>query len=466
MPSELLSRDPVNSKEAFWGRRDEIRWLTDKLGGQMPQNCNVIGEPRIGKTSLLYHVYQQKIGLPEGMAGLYVWVRLVELPAHGPREFWRLMVTQLIAALGSVESDEVLSLPENERDLFDKLDMEIDRILFETSIDRIIFLIDDFDLLVGEATKHDLDWLRALASRYGESFAFVISSSEPLVKLCDLIVAESGVSPFPNLFHSYWLGLLDLEGAQAICQQASDLSGLALMPESVAFLLREAGRHPDLLKTACEYLLDVCGETPALGAVDMAVNPCYELTRTEIRLDEHVTWLCRRLWQRRSPDEQMALAALAAGKKSLPDAIITAQLTRRLGLVEGVPNEFHLFAELFHYWIQQETAVSTLLSATILSEPEEPVFVHQEDQRLVLVDGRQVHLTSLENRLFAYLLSRANHVCATNELLENVWGSGKQKTVVEKGINRLRSRIETDPKRPRYILAARGEGYILRTTSI
>jgi hypothetical protein len=351
--------------------------------------------------------------------------------------------------------------------LFDRLDVEIDRILFETSIDRIVFLIDDFDLLVGEATKHDLDWLRALASRYGESLAFVISSSEPLVKLCDLIVAESGVSPFPNLFHSYWLGLLDLEGAQAICQQASDLSGLALMPESVAFLLREAGRHPDLLKTACEYFLDVCGvetpalsgvEVPALSRVEGSVLPCYELARTEIRLDEHVNWLCRRLWLRRSPEEQAALAALAAGKKSLPDPIITTQLARRLGLVEGSPDDFHLFAEVFRYWIQQETAVSP--------EPEASIFDHQVDQRVVRVDGREIHLTSLENRLLVYLLSHANQVCTTDELLENVWGSGKQKTVVEKGINRLRGKLETDPKRPRYILAARGEGYILRTTSI
>jgi len=41
--------------------------------------CNIIGEPRIGKSSLLYYLYRKQAGLPEGMKGVYVWLRLVEL---------------------------------------------------------------------------------------------------------------------------------------------------------------------------------------------------------------------------------------------------------------------------------------------------------------------------------------------------------------------------------------------------
>lgn len=469
MPSELLSREPVVSEDAFWGRQDEIRWLTGKLGGQVPQNCNVIGEPRIGKTSLLYHVYQQKTGLPAEMAGVYVWVRLVELPAHNSREFWRLMLGRLQVAVGHLSAKSAVPLPDNERDVFDVLDEEIDRILLDTGVERIVFLIDDFDLLVGGVTKHDLDWLRALASRYGASLSFVISSSEPLVKLCDAIVEESGVSPFPNLFHSYWLGLLDQEGAEALFKQAAEEAGLALMPESVSFLLEEAGRHPDLLKMACEKFLDVCGESPVQSGGETAVIPCYALARTEIRLDEHVNWLCRQLWQRRSPEQQTALAELAAGKTDIADPIIAAQLTRRLGLVQGVAGNLYLFADIFRYWIQQETGTLPLLSTGVLAseatskESVVLVFDHQVEQRLVKIEGREIRLTKLDNRLLAYLLEYADQICSPEDLLENVWGAGKQKSVVEKGINRLRNKVEVDPKRPRYILSARGEGYILRT---
>jgi hypothetical protein len=450
MPSELLSREPVVSDEAFWGRRTDLRWLKDKLGGLVPQNCNIIGEPRIGKTSLLYHVYRQKIGLPEDVVGLYVWVRLVELPTHNSGGFWRLMLTRLREDLGQSAAVSPVDMPDDERDVFDVLDLEIDRVLLDTDVERLVFLIDDFDLLVGGVSKHDLDWLRALASRYGESLSFVISSSEPLVKLCDLIVEKSGVSPFPNLFHSYWLGLLEQDGAEKMCRQAAGRQSLELEPETISFLLTEAGRHPDLLKTACEYYLEVCEET--------AVLPCHDLARTEFRLDAHVNWLCRQLWQRRTPKEKAALAALAAGETQIADPILAAQLRRRLGLVEETAGELRLFAEVFRYWIHEETAVLPASAAE-----KETQFDHDPEQRLAVIDGREIHLTKLDNRLLAYFLAHANQVCSADDLLENVWDAGKQISVVEKGVNRLRTKIEVDPKRPRYILSARGEGYILRT---
>ncbi|MBE2221105.1 MAG: winged helix-turn-helix transcriptional regulator [Anaerolineae bacterium] len=451
MPSELLSREPVLDEKAFWGRQHDVRWLADKLGGYTPQNCNLIGEPRIGKTSLLYHVYQQKIGLPVHMVGLYVWVRLVELAAQDSNEFWRLMLTQLHVAMGGRAGTSTNALPDNERDIFDVLDMEIDSILSDMAVERIVFLIDDFDLLVGGVSKHDLDWLRALATRYGESLSFVISSTEPLVKLCDKIVEESGVSPFPNLFHSYWLGLLEKDGAERLCLRAAEVRELTLMPESLSFLLAEAGRHPDLLKVACEHFFDVCGET--------AVIPCYDLARTEFRLDAHVNWLCRQLWQRRSEKERGALAELAAGNTHIADPILAAQLTRRLGLVEENAGGLRLFAGVFRYWIAQETAVFT---SPVFEQPISE-FDHDSEHRFVIIDERQIHLTKLENRLLAYLLAHTNEICSVEALLENVWDASKQISVVEKGINRLRTKIEIDPRRPRYILSARGEGYILRT---
>ena len=121
MPSELLSREPVVAEEAFWGRQHNLRCLAHKLGGYTPQNCNVIGEPRIGKTSLMYHVYQQEIGLPEAVVGLYVWVRLVELAGQNSSEFWRLMLTRLEVAAEHVASATTIDMPDDERDIFDVL---------------------------------------------------------------------------------------------------------------------------------------------------------------------------------------------------------------------------------------------------------------------------------------------------------------------------------------------------------
>jgi DNA-binding response OmpR family regulator len=81
---------------------------------------------------------------------------------------------------------------------------------------------------------------------------------------------------------------------------------------------------------------------------------------------------------------------------------------------------------------------------------------------MVLVGEEEIHLTQLENRLISYLIQHKNEVCTIEELLDAVWGAEKTRSVVEKAINRLRTKIEHDPKRPRFILSARGEGYLLR----
>jgi DNA-binding response OmpR family regulator len=222
--------------------------------------------------------------------------------------------------------------------------------------------------------------------------------------------------------------------------------GVDLSGESLDFLLAEAGRHPDLLKTACEYYMSACRESAAPG--------CYEIARAEFRLDEHVDWLCRALWRRRSAEGQTALAALAAGQTYISDPILAARLVRRTGLVVDAAGRLQIFSAVFRDWILRETAVAPQMPQSLID--------HQPAQRLVLIEGREIRLTSLENRLLGYLLDHANEVCTTGMLLENVWGGGKKTAVVEKGVNRLRAKIEKDPRRPRFILSARGEGYILR----
>jgi DNA-binding winged helix-turn-helix (wHTH) protein len=90
------------------------------------------------------------------------------------------------------------------------------------------------------------------------------------------------------------------------------------------------------------------------------------------------------------------------------------------------------------------------------------IFQHEPDTRVLYIDERIVRLTKLENRMLRYFVEHANEVCTVEALLENVWGAGKTRSVVEKGVSRLREKIEVDPKRPRYLLSAWGEGYLLR----
>jgi DNA-binding response OmpR family regulator len=81
--------------------------------------------------------------------------------------------------------------------------------------------------------------------------------------------------------------------------------------------------------------------------------------------------------------------------------------------------------------------------------------------REVRLDGKEVTLTGKEFDLLAFFARNAGRVFRRTELLDHVWGhshDGYEHTV-NSHINRLRSKIETDPSAPRWILTVWGVGY-------
>lgn len=72
-----------------------------------------------------------------------------------------------------------------------------------------------------------------------------------------------------------------------------------------------------------------------------------------------------------------------------------------------------------------------------------------------------IHLTPLEFDILAMLASKPYQVFSREELLEQVWGykHSADTRLVNVHIQRLRSKVETDPENPRVVLTVRGVGY-------
>lgn len=84
----------------------------------------------------------------------------------------------------------------------------------------------------------------------------------------------------------------------------------------------------------------------------------------------------------------------------------------------------------------------------------------------VTLDGALVELTPLEFQILERLASEPGRAWSRNDLLDEVWSTeyeGYQRNV-DPHINRLRQKIELDPKNPRYVLTVRGVGYKLNDT--
>jgi two-component system response regulator RegX3 len=82
--------------------------------------------------------------------------------------------------------------------------------------------------------------------------------------------------------------------------------------------------------------------------------------------------------------------------------------------------------------------------------------------RMVLSNGREIHLLPREFDLLHYLMRNPGVVLTRSRLLETVWGPdylGDTRTV-DVHVRRLRAKIEPDVSEPRYIRTVHGVGYV------
>ncbi len=83
------------------------------------------------------------------------------------------------------------------------------------------------------------------------------------------------------------------------------------------------------------------------------------------------------------------------------------------------------------------------------------------DRTVQVGDGELKHLTQLEFRLLYMLMTHVGQIIPTNMIVERVWGySGEGNRELVRGlVQRLRSKVEPNPRAPRYILTEAGIGY-------
>lgn len=87
--------------------------------------------------------------------------------------------------------------------------------------------------------------------------------------------------------------------------------------------------------------------------------------------------------------------------------------------------------------------------------------VLDRDSKEVTVDGTPVHLTAREFGILQYLMENSGRVLSGNQIYEAVWNEpafGVER-IITVHIKNIRSKIEINPKEPKYIKVVYGLGY-------
>jgi hypothetical protein len=286
----------------FFNRRGVLRRLLGRLG--TGQSTALIGQPHIGKTSLLNYLLddeRRREMVGDGLDQcLFSYLDSQMLGSgFGQADFWAQVLAPLAAQFPTGEMRAHYEL--TRRNQFGAFTLEQLLTRLGQAGWRLVLLLDEFDALLNHPVLNSAEFygsLRSLASRCS-GLALVIATrrSLDLLNLQTQAINPHG-SPYFNVFTELRLGPLPYKDTATLLKRAGERFG----GQDGRFIIDVSGRHPFLLQTAAAVLWEISKEgTKGATRYRAAADELYRQTRAHFG----DTW---RAW---SSAERKAITAIA-----------------------------------------------------------------------------------------------------------------------------------------------------------
>jgi serine/threonine-protein kinase len=332
LANPYLSRTAIREDRNFIGRRRELATIYSRIGAGEPQSVSVVGERRIGKSSLLRALWRRRREhLPKSDDYVFVYVDLQEMMHGEVATFFAALLQGTSEALADETIAQLAPTYESVRKMVAGL---------ARTRSTLVLLLDEFDAVTRNAA-FGLDFfsfLRSLPNNY--TVSFVVTSARELQEICHS--KEVAGSPFFNIFHKLNLVCFPSEEALEVIVQPSELAGCPLAPHAPD-IVQLAGRFPMFLQTACCVYWEFLQDHPTEPADREWIKRrfCEEANSHFAYMWEHLTEreraVCRKLCQGES---------LAAVDESF------ARLLSYRGYIEMVHGIPRLFSSAFAEYLQ------------------------------------------------------------------------------------------------------------------
>jgi hypothetical protein len=252
---------PLRANEPIFGRKDAFRFVAGELAKF--SSVNIVGERRMGKTSLLNHLVgrQDEILIRQPDQPPLVLACLdLQAGVTSDTRFYGTALRELLDHLPTSRSAEARTLQDWRERLhtrpeisYDELQRILKRLRDAQGVSVCpVLIVDEFERLLDPAVREEFpiplffDGLRALIT--ADLLAMIVASRRPLADYFrDPARPGSLTSSFPTYFTPFTLSLLDDAAADALLLQPSDYT---LTLQEVAEAKRWAGGHPCHLQVA------------------------------------------------------------------------------------------------------------------------------------------------------------------------------------------------------------------------
>jgi len=445
------NRKPVIDPELFIGRRDLIAAVCERLTAAPPQCCALVGDARSGKTSLLYYLRSATPGRPvcDGdtvarfmfpyvNAGPYA--DLGASQSHGALYFWRDLARATAQSLAL--SDDLPALLDQsiaETAIVDAvyaLKCAVEDMIRQRSDCTFVFLIDNVEG-IARLPRHTASFLRSLTQDpdIGARVAYLVTASASLSRLYPVNELREPSSFWGLFANEIYTGRLEDADITALLARAS-----ALSEADRAWIRRLGGANLMLLLIAAAHVYD------------WRLHPIGNADDVERAAVEEARLLCRSWWCELIATHPMVTDArqmlLNQNRTPTSDEAVIVQALHERGLAHRDR----------HGWRMS----STIFAQALSDQPGTP----SDEASLSLPPAAPATLpafTHLEGEVYAFLHEHAGRVCTRDEVKRAIWPvSPPSDSALQKIIERIREKIELDPRHPRKLIAVRGQGYVLR----
>lgn len=330
IPNPYTSGTPIRDRKMFYGRRNDIDTLHEKLSSVTANKVVVLsGQRRMGKTSLIYQLANELTSGPQVPI-------LIDLQGQALQTMGHLFAGLALRVCEEVHRRRQITLTAPDREAFqanptESFDAFLNEALQALNNEKIVFLLDEFEVLQEKINKGPLDqdvlhYLRSLMQhRQGLNFLLV---GAPRIRH----VTEPSWSVFFNISLQHRLGKLASNEAEALI--AEPIRG-CLEYDMLALerMRRLSGDLPYFIHVLSEILIAYCNQRHKSYVTVNDINNVLDIV-----LDEQsgsINWI----WNQSSSFLEHFLLSVLAQDKGEDGRIFTLSDIYTEFDAQGVPYE-------------------------------------------------------------------------------------------------------------------------------
>ena len=326
-----LNRVMIINRSDFFGRRAAVRKLFAKIDNPSPQSVSIVGDRKIGKSSLLNFLMcpvTREKHLSNSNRFVFVYIDFQQFRGNTIEDFFRAVFNGVIREfLGNI----VINVEPDYKGFLELIEE------FEKKDLVLIFLFDEFEVITRNSHfDHDFfAFFRSMANSH--PVAYYTTSGRRLQEMCH--TKEISDSPFFNIFTNFFLGPFNRQEALELICQPSAVQGVPLEPYAED-ILSIAGCLPFYLQVACSSYFELLrehGEKSDSDILKEAVQGFMEEAQV------HFDYLLENL----NDDELTVLKAIALDKRIPNRYEQILQGLKRRGIVMVNEDRYNIFSHLF-----------------------------------------------------------------------------------------------------------------------